>query len=105
LRTRLRRIRHVAPEMDGTIYCGDELFPQTLPVLRTLRALGIGFTFLTNNSSTAEAAYLPHLMKFGIDAKPGDVFTSTHAAIALLRHQLPAVKRLFIVGTADFRRH
>lgn len=102
LRARLHNLRHIALDMDGTIYRGDELFAETLPFLDNLRALGLSFTFLTNNSSKAEAEYLRHLKKFGIEAKSGDLFSSTHAAIALLRRALPAAKRLFAVGTAGF---
>lgn len=100
---RLRDIRHVALDMDGTIYCGSELFAQTLPFLETLRTLDIGFTFLTNNSSKAVAEYSDRLAKFGIEVTADDVFTSTHAAIALLRQSAPELKRLFVVGTPGFR--
>lgn len=103
-RGRLLRVRHVALDMDGTIYLGGELFPETLPFLASLRALGISWTFLTNNSSKGVDEYLRHLAQFGIEAAPADVFTSTHAAIALLRHTAPDVKRLYAVGTPGFRR-
>ena len=48
---RLRDIRHVALDMDGTIYSGGTLFKSTLPFLALMGELGIGHTFLTNNSS------------------------------------------------------
>lgn len=99
---RLRNIRHIALDMDGTIYCGDELFPETLPFLETLRSLEIGHTFLTNNSSKSASEYLQHLTKFGVDAKEAEILTSTHAAIELLRRASPETKRLFVVGTAGF---
>jgi NagD protein len=38
----LRRLRHVALDLDDTIYRGDTLFPWTQPFLATLDALGIG---------------------------------------------------------------
>lgn len=102
LAPRLRSIRHVALDMDGTIYCGETVFAHTVPFLEELRALGIGFTFLTNNSSKDTAQYLARLAKFGIAATADDLFTSTHAAIALLRERAPHVKRLFAVGTPSF---
>lgn len=37
LMERLRRIRHVALDMDGTIYMGMSLFPYTQAFLRGLR--------------------------------------------------------------------
>ena len=41
LMERLRRIRHVALDMDGTIYMGMSLFPYTQAFLRGLREQGI----------------------------------------------------------------
>ena len=41
LRERLSHIRHVALDMDGTIYMGQSLFPYTRPFLQSLREMGI----------------------------------------------------------------
>ena len=46
---RLRKIRHVVMDMDGTIYLGNQIFPFTLPFLKGLEEKGIGYSFLTNN--------------------------------------------------------
>ena len=53
--TRLRAIRHLALDMDGTIYRGGTLFPFTRCFLERMRGLGIGYTFLTNNPSKSSA--------------------------------------------------
>lgn len=37
LKARLSRIRHVALDMDGTLYLGSRLFPFTTGFLATLR--------------------------------------------------------------------
>ena len=58
---RLSRIRHVALDMDGTIYMGMTLFDYTRPFLQRLRELGITYSFLTNNPSTSIADYLKKL--------------------------------------------
>lgn len=104
LTARLRRIRHLALDMDGTIYSGSRLFACTKPFLATLKKLGIGWTFLTNNSSKSVADYVNHLRRMGIAAKSGDLFTSTQATIHSLRETLPKVKRLFVLGTQSMRR-
>jgi NagD protein len=98
-------IRHVALDMDGTIYSGGTLFESTLPFLAVLRELGIGFTFLTNNSSKSAEDYLAGLRQTGIVATPDQLYTSTQATIEHLRaHHLPAVRRLFVLGTASMSR-
>lgn len=100
---RLGAIRHLALDMDGTIYCGGRLFDFTLPFLARLGALGIGYTFLTNNSSRSHADYLAHLRRLGIHAEAHQLYTSTLATIDYLRREQPKVGRLFVLGTISLR--
>lgn len=102
-RDALRRIRHVVMDMDGTIYHGSQLFPTTLPFLARLRSLGIGYTFLTNNSSRSTDVYLEHLKHFGISVPRECMLTSTGNAVDYLKRHLPGVRRLFMLGTESFR--
>jgi len=95
----LARIRHVVLDMDGTMYLGGTLFPQTLPFLATLSRLGIGFSFVTNNCSRSRVEYIKHLGEIGVAAPPDSLWTSAHATIFYLREKLPNVKRLFVLGT------
>ena len=101
---RLEDIRHVALDMDGTIYSGGTLFESTKPFLALLEGLGIGHTFLTNNSSKSAIDYIAHLHRIGITATAEQIYTSTQATIEYLRQQMPAVRRLFVLGTASMRR-
>lgn len=101
----LGRIRHLVLDMDGTIYRGATLFDCTLPTLDLLRQLGIGYTFITNNSSRSVDDYVEKLRRLGIPAARDDVFTSTDAVIAYLRAHLPDVRRLWLLGTPSMARH
>ena len=101
---RLRNIRHLALDMDGTIYSGGTLFQSTLPFLALMGELGIGHTFLTNNSSKSAKDYLVRLRQIGIAATPDQLYTSTQATIEHLQHQMPGVRRLFVLGTASMSR-
>jgi HAD superfamily hydrolase (TIGR01450 family) len=101
---RLIDIRHVALDMDGTIYSGGTLFEATRPFLTLLDELGIGHTFLTNNSSKSAKDYLARLGEIGIPATADQLYTSTQATIEHLRQQMPAVQRLFVLGTASMSR-
>jgi NagD protein len=96
---RLRAIRHVALDMDGTIYSGSTLFDATTPFLELMKELGIGYTFLTNNPSRSVTDYLEHLRQIGIAATEAQLYTSTQATIEYLREQWPQVKRVFALGT------
>ncbi|HEY9175307.1 MAG TPA: HAD-IIA family hydrolase [Verrucomicrobiae bacterium] len=95
----LAQVRHLALDMDGTIYSGGTLFETTLPFLAALRELGIGHTFLTNNSSKSSRDYLTRLAGLGIAAAPEQLYTSTQATIEHLQRERPQVQRLFILGT------
>lgn len=96
---RLRQVRHVVMDMDGTIYRGGTLFAWTLPWLAFLREQGIGYTFLTNNSSRSRRDYLNKLAALGIVVAPEQMYTSTWNTIDYLRRVYPACRRLFVLGT------
>lgn len=98
---RLRQLRHVALDMDGTIYSGGTLFETTTPFLALLRELGLGYTFLTNNPSKNITDYLAHLEKMGIAAQAEQLYTSTQATLEFLRERFPQIRRLFVLGTAS----
>lgn len=99
LMRRLGRIRHVALDMDGTIYMGGSLFPWTKGFLAGLRELGIGYSFLTNNPSKSIADYLDRLASMGIEATREEMYTTALATIDYLREHHPQARRLFLLGT------
>lgn len=99
LRERLSRIRHVALDMDGTIYMGMTLFDYTRPFLQRLRELGITYSFLTNNPSTSIADYLHKLEGMGIEATEEEMYTTALATIDYIRTHYPAARRLYLLGT------
>lgn len=98
---RLAAIRHVALDMDGTIYRGATLFETTEPFLALLKELGIGHTFLTNNPSKNVSDYLARLREIGVAATEDQLYTSTQATIEYLREEWPKVSRLYVLGTAS----
>ena len=95
----LGRIRHVALDMDGTVYMDQALFETAIPFLQLLKRLGIGHTFLTNNPSKSAAEYLAHLNGLGIQAATDQLYTSAHATIDFLKEKHPQIRRLFVLGT------
>ena len=99
LRNQLSKIKHVALDMDGTIYLGDTLFPFTIDFLAKLSANGIGYSFLTNNPSKSIADYLKKLEKLGIHADEGNMYTTSLAAIDYIKANYPDAHKLFLLGT------
>ncbi|WP_050701677.1 HAD-IIA family hydrolase [Dysgonomonas sp. BGC7] len=99
LYARLKGIKHIALDMDGTIYNGGTLFPFTIPFLTKIKEMGIGYSFLTNNPSKSTNDYLAHLAKMGIEATREEMYTSAQATIDYIKANHPQAKRLFILGT------
>ena len=97
------RIRHVALDMDGTIYLGSTLFPYTQAFLQTLRDNGISYSFLTNNPTKSSKDYLSKLQRLGIDATEEQMYTSSIATIDYIRMQYPKAKRIFTLGTPSMQ--
>ncbi len=98
-REKLRRIKHVALDMDGTIYMGSNLFPFTLDFLKKLADNGIGYSFLTNNPTKSVSDYLSKLEKMGISATEENMYTTSLAAIDYIKSHYPDAKRLYLLGT------
>lgn len=99
MKEKLSRIKHLALDMDGTIYMGNTLFPYTLKFLSDMKEAGIGYSFLTNNPSRSVADYLKKLEGLGIQADEGNMYTTSLAAIDYIRTHHPSAKRLFMLGT------
>lgn len=102
------KIKHVALDMDGTIYMGSTLFDFTIPFLNTLTVNGIGYSFLTNNPTKSQEDYLKKLEKLGIHATKEEMYTTAIATIDYIKVHFPDARRLFILGTpsmiAEFER-
>lgn len=96
---KIKKIKHVALDMDGTIYNGTTLFPFTISFLNKLKKLGISYSFLTNNPSKSIEDYLKKLENLGISATEEEMYSSAVATIDYLKNNYPEAKRLFILGT------
>ena len=99
IKDKLAKIKHVALDMDGTIYMGDSLFPYTIPFLERLKQMNISYSFLTNNPSKSLDDYLQKLEKMGIHATEEEMYTTTVATIDYIKAHYPEARRLFLLGT------
>lgn len=98
------KIKHVALDMDGTIYLGGTLFPYTHGFLQTLRDAGLTYSFLTNNPTKSSKDYLKKLDALGIKATKEQMYTSSIATIDYIKLHYPEVKRIFTLGTPSMQR-
>ncbi len=98
---KLRNIKHIALDMDGTIYLDNSLFPFTKDFLSLLNELNISYSFLTNNPTKSVSDYLMKLDGLGIKASENNMYTSSLAVIDYIKENYPEAKKLYIVGTAS----
>jgi HAD superfamily hydrolase (TIGR01450 family) len=98
-----KKIKHVALDMDGTIYLGNTLFPYTQDFLRGLRELCIGYSFLTNNPTKSSIDYLRKLQRLGIDATEDQMYTSAMATVDYIHQHYPSARRIFALGTPSMQ--
>jgi NagD protein len=94
-------IRHVLLDLDGTVYSDDQVLPETLPFLATLDELGIGSTFITNNTSRAVDDYVAKLSGLGIAVERDRILTPVAATAAHL--QASEATWLYVLGTVALR--
>lgn len=84
LKEKLAKIKHLALDMDGTIYLGANLFPFTIDFLDGMDAIGVKHSFLTNNPTKSVADYLHKLEGMGIHATEENIpVQAFHLVISL----------------------
>jgi 4-nitrophenyl phosphatase len=106
--SKLSRVKCFLLDMDGTFYLGNQLLPGALEFIATLKARGIDYLFLTNNSSRSQVEYAGKIRRLGLDLPEEKIFTSGEATARYLAKQKPGA-RLYVVGTPaledEFARH
>lgn len=89
-------------DMDGTLYLGNQLYPFTVELLKTIRKNGGTYLFMTNNSSKSVEDYAEKLEKLGIHASREDFMTSSQATAYYL-HKHHEGQRLYVCGTESLK--
>lgn len=99
---RLRNLRGVLLDLDGTLYVSGQLLEGTPRLFAALAKRQLPFLCLTNNSSARGSDYVTKLSRLGIAVEPAQVLTSGQAT---LHHIVAATphRSAFVVGTAALR--
>src|SRR5258707_11353518 len=90
-------IKNYLIDMDGVILRGTTLIPGAAEFVRRLRAQGIPFLILTNNSQYTPRDLQERLHYMGLDVPPGAIFTSALATAQFLHSQRPS-GRAYAIG-------
>ena len=84
-------------DMDGVLYRGSELIPGADGFIRQLRALGVPFRLLTNNSQRTRRDVVAKVARLGIEVDEEHIFTSAMATARFLAQQKPD-GTAFVIG-------
>lgn len=84
--------------MDGTIYLGDQVFPEALRFYKEAREKGRRVIFFTNNASRDPQTYVDRLNGMGFPCTRKDVVTSGDVTTAYLKLHHPN-EPVYLVGT------
>lgn len=101
--SKLKKIRHVVLDVDGTICCGNKLYETTMPFFNILASLGITFSFLTNNSSKSVADHMRNLSAMGLNLEKKHLYTSVLFMADYLKARFPGIKKVFVLGTESMK--
>ncbi len=99
----LKSTRLFLLDMDGTIYLGDEIIPGATEFINGLKKAGIGYIYLTNNSSRSCSDYVNRLQSMGFPCGKENIFTSSMATAMYLNEFFPG-RTIYPVGTRAFTR-
>jgi NagD protein len=84
-------------DMDGVLYRGRELIPGAEQFVQQLRAHGIPFRFLTNNSQRTRRDVVAKLARMGVEVEEEHIFTCAMATARFLAAQMPG-GTAFVIG-------
>jgi len=97
-RQRLKSVKCLLLDLDGTLYQEDSLFDFTLEFLSGLDRHNIQKMYVTNNSSKGRADYYKKLHSMGISLTEDEIYSSSDATLDYLK-QKTNYRKIFLLGT------
>lgn len=96
-------IRGFILDMDGVLYTGNAMIPETTRFLSALDAAGIPYMMATNNATATPDQYVDKLGGMGIEVRREEVVTSALATGTYLRDTYPDGSKAYVVGMEALR--
>jgi 4-nitrophenyl phosphatase len=85
-------------DMDGVLYRGSQPLQGARELIPALRAEGLSFILLTNNSTLTPQDYTAKLARMGIVVEPEMIFTSGLATSLYLMQHYPGGGGVYVLG-------
>ena len=96
-------LTHVAMDMDGVLYRGNQPLSGAIETLMTLRQRGVQVVFITNNASQHRQELAAKVARMGFTCDTDQVWGSAYATARYIARTAPDA-RVFVVGTAGMIR-
>lgn len=84
-------------DLDGTAHLGSKVITETITFTNELRAKGIPFKFVTNNSTATEADVVKKLTSMGYTVSEENIVTTARATANYISHHLPSAV-VYVIG-------
>ncbi|MFX1303379.1 MAG: HAD-IIA family hydrolase [Promethearchaeota archaeon] len=89
-------------DLDGVIYRGDNLIPNSDKIIADLKERSIKVVYNSNNSTATRQTYVERLKKFGIKSEISDFYTSASITAAEIT-KLKKNSNIFVIGERGLR--
>lgn len=100
---KLQHLRGLLIDLDGVLWVGDHALAGVAAFFSFLDAHQIRFVLVSNNATRRAEYPVVRLGEMGIVISSQQVLTSADAAPRWLRHSLPSVKKVFVIGERALR--
>ena len=96
-------IKHVAMDMDGVLYRGDQPLPGAIETLNALRQRGVKVAFITNIASRHREELAAKVSSLGFPCDMHEIWGSAYITARYIARHAPEA-RVFAVGTSGMVR-
>jgi HAD superfamily hydrolase (TIGR01450 family) len=98
VRMNFKKLKAVAIDLDGVIYCGNKIIPGAVAAVESFRRAGLKLFFITNNSGKKKAEITAKLNSLGVRCSLDEVITSGYAT-ALFVKKLKPRRPVLVIGS------
>lgn len=98
---RIRNLKLVALDCDGTLWIGDSALRGAIEITEMLRGRGIAVVALTNNSTRSRENLADKGRKLGLSLGADDYYATNHLAAKIVAERHPSGHAL-VIGSRDF---
>lgn len=97
----LEKVKAVAFDLDGTIYCGNSLINGSLELISFLKNLGIQVLYFTNNSSRSRKQIYEKLRNLGIELEFNTIYSSAYSTAVYASNN--SINNVFCIGSEGLK--